>query len=186
MLENESKDIIVFKKFLIALPLLTLPLTASAHWSAGAGYLNFSDEEDGTELSLAAMYGSIAYEFSLEDSSLSFVPELRIGMGVSDDDVQINFGQQHSAINVEMKSFYSFSVRAQYNYDNGVYLYVMPSYANVDLEFSAFGESASDDEDEVGFGGGFGKKINDKASVQLSYEIYDEIEVFTVGFNYKF
>ncbi len=183
---NESKDTIVFKKLLITLPLLTLSLTASANWSAGAGYLNFSDEEDGTELSLAAMYGSIAYEFSIDDSPFSLVPEFRIGTGVSGDDVRINFGQLHGAINVEINSFYSFSVRAQYNYDNGVYLYAMPSYANVDLEFSAFGESANDDDDEFGFGGGFGKKINDKASVQLSYEIYDEIEVFTVGVNYKF
>ncbi|WP_158089164.1 outer membrane beta-barrel protein [Cognaticolwellia mytili] len=176
----------VFKKFLFALPLLTLPLTVSANWSTGAGYLSFSDEEDGTELSLAAMYGSLAYEFYLEDSSLSLVPELRIGTGISDDDVKIDFGPLNGTINVEMKSFYSFSVRAQYNYDNGVYLYVVPSYASVDLEFSAFGESASDDDGEVGFGGGFGKKINDNTSVQLSYEIYDEIEVFTVGFNYQF
>ena len=43
----------MFKKSLIALSLLALPLTASANWSAGGGYANLSDED----LSLGVIYG---------------------------------------------------------------------------------------------------------------------------------
>lgn len=168
----------MFKKSLLALSFLVLPLTASANWSAGAGYANISDSEDGIDLSLGTVFGSIAYEFSQENSPLSFVPELRIGTGVSDDKID--------SIKIEVESFTAFSVRGQYNYDNGVYLYVMPSYTNLDLKASSGGVSVSDDDWEFGFGGGVGKKINDKTSIEASYESYDGTDVVTIGFKYAF
>jgi len=169
----------VFKKSLIALTLLTLPLTAFANWSAGAGYANISDNEDGNDISLGVIYGAIAYEFAKENSPFSFVPELRIGTGISDDTFD-------STVKVEVESFTVLSVRGQYNYDNGVYLYVMPSYANLDMKANFHGESYSDDSWEFGLGGGVGKKISDKTSVEASYESYDGTDVLTIGFKYAF
>ena len=182
----------MFKKSLIALTLLTLPLTAAANWSAGAGYANISDNEDGNDISLGVIYGAIAYEFAKENSPFSFVPELRIGTGVSDDEGRLMLDGGEFAIpesinyKVEVERFTALSVRAQYNYDNGVYLYVMPSYANLDVKVSSMLESASDDSWEFGFGGGVGKKISDKASVEASYESYDGTDVLTIGFKYAF
>jgi hypothetical protein len=168
----------VFKKSLLVLSLLALPLTASANWLVGAGYANLSTEDDGRELSLGTVYGSLAYEFIKADSQFSFVPELRIGTGISDDTVD--------SIKVEVNSFTALSIRGQYNYSNGVYLYVMPSYAYLDSKASFRGNSVSDDEWEFGFGGGVGKKINAKTSVEASFESYDETDVFSVGIKYAF
>jgi len=182
----------VFKKSLLALSLLTLSLTASANWSAGAGYANLSDNNDGDDISLGVIYGSVAYEFAQEGSKLSFMPELRLGTGVSDDNVSLHLEEGEFAIperinfKVEVERFTAFSVRAQYNYDNGVYLYVMPSYANLDVKVSSLAGSDSNDSWEFGLGGGVGKKFNDKVSVEASYESYDGTDVLTLGFKYAF
>jgi hypothetical protein len=164
----------MFKKSLIALSLLALPLTASANWSAGGGYANLSDED----LSLGVIYGSIAYEFAQEGSKFSFMPELRLGTGISDDNMD--------GFKLEVERFTALSVRGQYNFDNGFYAYAMPSYANLDVKASYRGASYSDDEWELGFGAGVGKKLNDKTSVEASFENYDGLDVFTVGFKYSF
>ncbi len=168
----------MLKKSLIALSLMVLPLTASANWSAGAGYANLSDSDDGESISLGVIYGAVAYEFAQEGSKFSFMPELRLGTGVSDD--------KFYGAKIEVERFTALSVRGQYNYDNGVYLYVMPSYANLDMKASFRGESYSNDSWEFGFGGGIGKNITDKASIEASYESYDGTDVLTVGFKYAF
>lgn len=138
----------MFKKSLIALSLLVLPLTASANWSAGAGYADLSLEN----LSLGAMYGAVTYEFVKEGSKFSVIPELRLDTDISEDKMD--------SVKVEVERFTSLSVRGQYNYDNGFYAYVMPLHANLDLKASFHGTSVSDDEWEFGFGAGVGKKLN--------------------------
>lgn len=164
----------MFKKSLIVLSLLVLPLTASANWSAGAGYANLSDDS----LDLGVVYGAVAYEFVEEGSKLSLIPELRLGTGISDDKMD--------GVKVEVERFTALSLRGQYNYDNGFYAYVMPSYANLDIKASFRGESFSDDTWEFGFGAGVGKKLNEKISVEASFESYDGTDVFSVGFKYAF
>lgn len=176
----------MFKKSLIALSLLTLPLTATANWSAGAGYANLSDDD----LSLGMVYGAVAYEFAEEGSKFSFMPEFRLGTGISDDEV--NLGDEFIGIpeafnfKVEVKRFTALSVRAQYNHDSGFYAYAMPSYANLDLKVSSLAGSDSDDSWELGFGAGVGKNFSDKVSVEASYENYDGTNMLTVGFKYAF
>jgi opacity protein-like surface antigen len=168
----------VFKKTCIALSLLALPLTASADWLVGGGYGNISDDEDGIDLSLGVIYGSIAYEFSNENSPFIIMPELRLGTGISDD--------SFAGVDIEVNSFTALSVRGQYNYDNGVYLFAMPSYANLDVEASFGGHSESDDSWEFGFGGGVGAQINEKLDIEASYESYDGTDVLSVGLKYAF
>lgn len=168
----------MFKKSLMALTLMALPFTAFANWSAGAGYANLSDSDDGDSISLGVIYGSVAYEVAKEGSRFSFMPELRLGTGVSDDKLY--------GVKIDVKRFTALSVRAQYNYDNGVYLYAMPSYANLDIKTSYNGVSQSDDDWEFGFGGGVGKKINDNINIEASYESYDGTDLLTVGFKYAF
>ncbi len=176
----------MFKKSLIALSLLTLPLTASANWSAGAGYANLSDDD----LSLGMVYGAVAYEFAAEGSKFSFMPEFRLGTGISDDEVNLADDEysipELMNVKVEVDRFIALSVRGQYNHDSGFYAYVMPSYANLDVKVSYLNDSISEDEWELGFGAGFGKKFNDKVSVEASYETYDGTDVFTVGVKYAF
>lgn len=168
----------MFKKSLIALSLLTLPLTAAANWSAGAGYAKLSADD----LSFGVIYGAVAYEFAEEGSKFSLMPELRLGTGVTDEEV-VGLG---GGAKLEIDRFTALSIRGQYNHDNGFYVYAMPAYANLDLKYSSFYGSDSDDSWEFGFGAGVGKKFNENISVEASYEKYDDLDVLTIGFKYAF
>lgn len=165
------------KNSLIALALLLFSLPASAQWVAGGGYINLSDDEDGVDVSLGGIYGSIGYVIEGE-GEFYFLPEVRLGLGISDDTV---FG-----VDVELDSFLAFSVRGQYDFESGLYLYAAPSYARAEFTASAGGLSVSDDDWEFGFGGGAGYKFSDTVWGEASYETFDGTDVFSLGIKVGF
>ncbi len=165
------------KRFLLATIILFFSIPASAQWVAGGGYINLSDSEDGVSVDLGGIYGSLAYVIEAE-GNLTFMPELRLGLGVSDDTI--------SGVKVELDNFFAFSVRGQFDFDSGVYLYAAPSYARAELTASAFGLSVSDDDWEFGFGGGFGYKFSEQTWGELSYETFDGTDVLSIGLRYAF
>jgi opacity protein-like surface antigen len=169
----------MFKSTAIALTLLSLSLTASADWQVGGGFSNLSDDlGDGDDASLSILYGSVAYKTDSSYEDFFFVPELRIGTGVGDDSIY--------GVKLEVKSFIALSVRGQYEFNNGAYVYAMPSYANLDIKASGYGQSDSDDNWEFGVGAGVGYNLNKKVSVEASYENYDGVNLLSVGFKYAF
>lgn len=172
----------MFKKSVIALSLLTLPLTASANWSAGGGYAKLSDDLDGDDLSIGMLYGTVAYEFNKADSPYSIMPEISLGTGISDDKI--------GRVEIEVDRFFALSLRGQYNYDNGAYLFVQPSYANLKVTAnftSNFNNNKeSDDNWEFGFGAGVGKKLTEKMSIEAAYSNYDDTDLISIGFKYDF
>lgn len=169
----------MFKKTAIALTLFSLTLSASAsNWQVGGGFGNFSENSDDEDASLNIIYGSVAYKIQNEDSNFFFVPELRLGTGIGDDSI--------SDVKVEVERFFALSVRGQYDYNNGAYVYVVPSYANLKGKASYNGESMSDDDWEFGIGAGVGYRINKKVSVEASFEKYDDLDLLAVGFKYSF
>jgi opacity protein-like surface antigen len=185
----------MFKNNSIALTLLSLSLTASANWQVGGGFANLSNDiGDGDDLSLNVLYGSASYKIESSYKDFSFVPELRIGTGVGDDSVTDSFTFYNGYNNVhidnkikfEVKSLIALSARAQYEFSNGAYVYVMPSYANLDIKASSHGESFSDDNWEFGIGTGVGYSLNKKVSIEASYENYDDTNLLSVGFKYAF
>jgi len=169
----------MFKSTAIALTLLSLSLTASADWQVGGGFSNLSDDlGDGDDVSLSILYGSVSYKTDSSYDDFSFVPELRIGTGIGDDSLY--------GIKLEVKSFIALSVRGQYEFSNGAYVYAMPSYANLNIKASGYGESESEDNWEFGVGAGVGYSLNKKLSVEASYENYDDTNFLSVGFKYAF
>jgi predicted porin len=173
----------MLRKTALALVALSLPLTVSANnWSVGGGYLNFSNDSDGIDVSLGSLYGSVAYIYQTEHKKFSIVPELKLGTGISDDSVRL-YGTK---VDVELERFVNFSVKAQYDVTDQVFVFVMPSYANAKIEASVGGFSESDSEWEFGVGTGIGYQFNAQTDVALSYEKFDDTDVISAGFNYSF
>ena len=165
------------RKFITVLLLSAMPFAANAGWVGGVGYVNLSDSEGGIDISLNAIAASIGYRFESE-TNFSFMPELRYGFGVGDDDIL--------GVKVEIESILALSVRGQYDFESGVYLFGAPAYANLDVKASSGGLSASDDDWEFGVGGGIGYMFSEQASGELSYETYDGTDVIGVAVKVSF
>jgi hypothetical protein len=120
--------------------LVTTSSVASADWTFSGGYANFSEDDSGLDISLGALYASAGYHF--ESDEFVFMPELRLGVGISDDNVL--------GVNVEIDSFFAASIRGQYNVTESFGVFLQPSYGRLELTASADGQSFTDDDWEFG------------------------------------
>ena len=173
----------MFKKTAIALTLFSLSLTASASdWQVGGGFGSLSESSGGEDISLNIIYGSAAYKIQKDNSNFFFVPELRIGTGIGDDSVNVF----DSNISIEVDRFIALSIRGQLDYDNGAYIYIMPSYTNFEINANYRETSTSDKGWELGIGAGVGYRLNKNVSVEAGYETYDDANLLTVSFKYTY
>ncbi|WP_218311181.1 outer membrane beta-barrel protein [Alteromonas antoniana] len=173
-------------KALAAALTLAFSSSAMADWSVSAAYNQFSgDAEYIRDISLGAATVGIGYEYTYSDSRFSFMPELRIGTGVKDDEGDFGIADA-GIITVEIKTYTALSLRGQYEINDSVSVFVQPAYANLDVEVSALGESASDDEWDFGVGAGLIARANEQFSFEVSYERFDDTDVVSAGFRYHF
>lgn len=160
---------------IFALLLMLAAVPANAQWVIGGGYYNVSDDEDGIDISMGALVASLGYRFPME-GNFSLTPELRVGIGAGDDSL---FG-----VDVEIDRLIALSLRGEYLFDSGLYLFGAPSYADIEIEASSGGFSVSESGSEFGIGGGVGFRFSDTAMIELSYETFDGTDV--VGVEIKF
>lgn len=165
------------RTLLAILALSLLPLAANAQWVGGVGYYNISDEEGSIDVSLGVIVGSIGYEFKTE-GDFTFMPELRLGVGIGDDTVL--------GVDVELDSLYALSFRGQFDFESGMYLFAAPAYANIKVTAAAGGFSASEDDGEFGVGGGIGFNFSERTRGEISYETYDGTDVFGIAWKMLF
>lgn len=155
--------------------LFLLAQGAHAQWLLGGGYYNLSDDEDGIDVSIGSMVASVGYQFPSQ-GNFSFIPELRVGFGLGDDDI---FG-----VKVEVDRLIALSFRGQFDFDSGVYVFAAPAYADVEFKASGGGVSVTDGSGEFGIGGGVGFHFSDAARGEISYETYDGTDVFGLAIKF--
>lgn len=173
-------------KALAAALTLAFSSSALADWNLSASYNNFSDDTDGIDISMGAVTAGLGYKYEYPNSKFSVMPELRIGTGVKDDDFVLWYGDMGISATVEIKTFTALSVRGQYEISDSVSVFVQPVYANLDVEVSLYGESASDDEWDFGVGAGLIARANEQFSFEVSYERFDDTDVVSAGVRYHF
>lgn len=176
------------KKMLLGMLLASCSLTTMAaeteqgnRWVGGIGYANLSEDLDGVDISLGGIVASLGYQVKSRDNFF-ITPEIRFGTGVSDDTVSV-YGY---SFGVELERFVALSVRGQFEFDNGFYLYAAPTYANAKFKVSGLGTSASDDSWEFGVGGGLGYNFTQTVSAEVSYEQFDGTDVVSIGLKFGF
>ena len=158
-------------KCIFSAGLLTASTFASAQWTVGGGYANYSEDDGGLDISLGGVYGSAGYVY--ENGQISFMPEIRIGVGVADDTV--------SGVNVEIDSFLALSLRGQYEVTKDFSVFLQPTYGRLEVTANFNGQSVSDDEWEFGFGGGAAFKVSNTTSIEAIYESFDGTDVLSLG-----
>jgi opacity protein-like surface antigen len=166
------------KSFIVVALTLGFAASANADWNVAAGYTNIADSDDGFDISLNAITAGVGYEIEFADSQFSVMPEFRIGFGVDDDD--------KDGIKLEIERYMAVSVRGVYHASDAIYLYAQPSYANLKIKGTGFGQTATDDEWEFGVGAGIGVNATEQLSFELSYENFDDTDFITAGIRYAF
>lgn len=180
------------KKMVLGMLLASTSLTGMAaesassnKWVGGVSYINLSDEVEGMDFSLGGIVGSIGYKIESGDN-FHLIPEVRIGVGLSDDSASYSGVN----VNIELDRFLALSLRGQFYFDNGIYLFATPSYANAESTASAsqggLSASATEDSWEFGIGGGAGYNFSKATSAEVMYEQFDGVDVFSLGLKFNF
>jgi opacity protein-like surface antigen len=145
-------------------------------WNFGGGYANYMEDDAGLDISLDVIYASVGYTY--DSGKVSFMPELRLGVGVGDDSIQ--------GVNVEIDTLLIASIRGQYNVTESFGVFLQPSYGHLEATVNFNGVSVSEDEWEFGFGGGASFQISESASIEAMYEAFAEADILSVGFRMTF
>ncbi|WP_395343020.1 hypothetical protein PN836_002420 [Ningiella sp. W23] len=169
-------------RLLIAVFIAFASFKGYANWAIGFNYTELSESGE-IDVNVSAISASLAYAFPIGDK-LSIVPEIKYGLGVGDD------SSANGALNIDLEVNHLFgaSIRAQYDVAETVYMFASVSHLTVDsrLIFSSSSSSESDTSNDFGAGIGAGWLIFESTSIELSYERFDDTNVFSAGFRYAF
>ncbi len=176
----------MFRKITLTTLLLGFASVSSANWVSGLSYHHITVEENGMKLGFPAISGSLGHKIPMQDDRISIIPEIRVGLGIGDDVVNL----MGVDFDVEIDGFLGLSLKGQMEVNNNLYVYVAPSYAN----FSVTATVSVNNQDiaftgdswHFGFGAGVGYHFDQKRSVELAYERFDGIDVLSAGLKFNF
>lgn len=161
------------KKVIAAAALLASSSFANAEPVLGVGYSSF----DADIATLGALMLTAGYEFG-ESTGWAVVPEVSLGTGIQDD--------SYRGVTVEIDRYAEFALRAEYVFESNAYLFAKPSYGNLKVEASAFGNSASASDSEFGYGGGAGIQFSGSSAVEFFFQKFDDTDVLGVSYRHRF
>lgn len=165
----------------LSFPAIATDQQFSENWVAGLSYSNFSADTNTSDVNVGGLIASLGYKINT-GNNLYAIPELRIGTGITDDNVAIGA----TNVNVKLDSFFSLSLRGQYEMNNGAYFFAAPSFSNADFTASNSVVSASADSWEFGLGGGLGYNFTKTTSAEVMYERFDDTDVLSFGLKFNF
>lgn len=149
------------KRFFLAAVIAGSSVVATAeNIVGGVGLGNFSIGD----LSFSTLHGSIGYKFNLQNG-FYLIPELGLATSISSDEVDFVEGSE-----IEVDRFITLSLKGQYEFDSGAYVFAKASLADLTIEFSVDSFSESESDDGKGYGLGAGYKFNDSFAVEVAYE----------------
>ena len=169
---------------LLAAPLL--PGIAAAdedtnRWVAGVGYTTFSESEDDIDISVGAVWGSLGYQIKVSER-FRVTPEVRVGKGISGDTIDL----LGSPVDVELDSFLAASLRGEYDFQNGAYAFVAPTYAKGEFNVNVGSDFAEGNAWEIGGGFGAGYYFSEDKKVELAYESFDGTNMISLSLKFDF
>ena len=111
---------------------------------------------------------------------------MRVGFGVREDVVSLSGND----IEVGLDGLFIVSLKAQHEFDNNLYVFVAPSYGNVDVTASAYlnGQNFSGNDNTwiFGIGSGLGYRFSENMSAELSYESFEGTDAISAGLKVNF
>ena len=175
------------KKLLIGFALV-IGFSANAHTqitgSLGGSYLS-----DYRGVELGAAVGSIGYRAG-GDGGFSFQPELRVGLGLTGDEVRgITYGEgQGSLYDVDLDSLVGGALQIRYQVPGGLFVFVQPTMTRVDLSTGSNIAIRSLNSAEYEFGGdvGAGFMLTDGFGLEGSVGVIDGDSIYSASIRLYF
>ncbi|NQZ89511.1 MAG: hypothetical protein HRT54_18200 [Colwellia sp.] len=117
--------------------------------------------------------------YELGGKQFTVIPEIKYGPG--------SMGSEGG---IELKKYISLSVKGKYQYQNGIYLFLYPSYSKFTFEqtsrYVTSTYTLSETSSEFGIGTGVGYEFTPSFSVEASFEKIDGNDPISFGLRYKF
>lgn len=152
------------------------------YFGGNLAFIEYSEDGVSDDASLTALYGRVGTHFNE-----NFSGEIRAGMGVGDDSVDV-LGFD---VDVELEHFFGAYLRGGFQAGPALYPYAILGYTRGEVKASVGGFSDTLTESDMSYGVGADFSINDSTIVNLEYLSYldkDEAEIsgFTIGLAKKF
>ena len=175
---------------------------SNREWVGGLGFLSLSEDIDKKSIELGAIVGSLGYKINIHDN-FYLIPEVRVGLGAGSNSVSdsksIGNYKEMSKLEAEIDSLVAFSVRGQFKFKSGIYLYAAPTYSRGSFSYtlnnvgqygnespSTYVYSDNESRDDITVTAGIGCNLGEIASAELSYEKFEGSEVTSLGIKYNF
>ena len=169
---------------LMAMALFTTATSADERdggWVAGMGYTSFSESEDNVDISVGAIWGSLGYQIKATDK-FYVTPEVKIGKGIGSDTIISG----STPIDVELDSYLAVSLRGEYDFQNGAYLFVAPTYAKGEFNVNVGSDFAESSSWEFGAGIGAGYNFSAGKKIEVAYESFDGTDMISLAVKFDF
>ncbi len=150
-------------------------------WVAGMGYTSFSESEDNVDISVGAIWGSLGYQIKATDK-FYVTPEVKIGKGIGSDTIISG----STPIDVELDSYLAVSLRGEYDFQNGAYLFVAPTYAKGEFNVNVGSDFAESSSWEFGAGIGAGYNFSAGKKIEVAYESFDGTDMISLAVKFDF
>ena len=128
-----------------------------------------------------AIWGSLGYRVEATDN-FYLTPEVKIGMGIGSDTIVV----ESTSVDVELDSYLAASLRAEYDFQNGAYLFVAPTYAKGDFNGNVGSNFAESSSWEFGAGIGAGYNFNADKKIEVAYESFDGKDMISLAVKFDF
>ena len=150
-------------------------------WVAGMGYTSFSESEDNVDISVGTIWGSLGYQIKATDK-FYVTPEVKIGKGIGSDTIISG----STPIDVELDSYLAVSLRGEYDFQNGAYLFVAPTYAKGEFNVNVGSDFAESSSWKFGAGIGAGYNFSEGKKVEVAYESFDGTDMISLAVKFDF
>ncbi|MCW8091098.1 outer membrane beta-barrel protein [Alteromonas sp. ASW11-130] len=165
------------KRTLLACSLAVFSNMALANWVGQLSYSSLSDDDPNADVSLGAIGASVGYRSQMTES-FYLTPELRLGTGINEEELY--------GVELSIDNYYGVGIRGEYLANDVFYLLASAAYLKFNFDAEYLGYAVSEGESEFGVGIGAGYNINEKASIEATFETFDGVDLLNFGVRFKF
>jgi len=155
------------------------------NWELGTSLMSLSEGDEDLDRNMNAFVISLGYRIELMERVFA-IPDIRIGKGAANESATL----KGTDIDITLDNFIALSLKSQFELENGIYVFLVPSYANAGFMISSsqkgYAKPAVEDSWMLGIGAGAGYYLVKNISAEFMFEQFDDKDIATLGFKFYY